>query len=228
MTPQLSVLVPPPRPPQETRSGAATAGPDCRPHWVGVCVGGEDASVPHRPPPTPRARSRAWGRRGALVPGFGRRAPGIPRPFGAKKAPLPFAPSPGPGSCFGVLKSPLLRKHKARLGLRGRQIWFPSDQRHAAVNKIVTTWADNNKRQLYPAPILQRFGGFRDHGDTFSSLLPPTPTPIIPRPSIGFSQSLFNRCYNVLIRALELKRCRNRVAIFSCLFSASLIKTLRN
>lgn len=89
--------------------------------------------------------------------------------------PLSLALFPGSGSRFGVLKSPLLRKHKARLGLRGRQIWFPSDQRHAAVNKIVTTWVDN-KRQLYPAPILQRFGGFRDHGDTFfliSSLLPP-------------------------------------------------------
>lgn len=160
------------------------------------------------------------------VAGIGRRAPESSDLPGLRRPPPSFAPSPGPGSRFGVLKSPLLRKHKARLGLRGRQIWFPSDQRHAAVNKIATTWADNNKRQLYPAPILQRFGGFRDHGDTFSYLLPPTP--LIPRPSIGFSQSPFNRCYNVLIRAPELKRCRNRVAIFSCLFSASLIKTLRN
>lgn len=136
--------------------------------------------------------------------GFGRQVPGILRLFGAKKVPLPpQTPFPGREAVLGILKSPLLRKHKARLGLRGRQIWFPSDQCHTAVNKIVTTWADN-KRQLYPAPILQRFGGFRDHGDTFSYLLPSPSPPIIPRPSIGFSQSLFQQmlqCFDPRSRA---------------------------
>ena len=36
-------------------------------------------------------------------------------------------------------KSPLLKKHKARLGLRGVQIWSQSDKRHAAVSKIMDT-----------------------------------------------------------------------------------------
>lgn len=53
-----------------------------------------------------------------------------------------FMPPPAFFPCRGMLldfKSPLLKKHKARLGLRGAQIWSQSDKRHAAVNKIMDT-----------------------------------------------------------------------------------------
>ena len=150
-----------PVPPSRHRKPTPVPGP----HGVGWTVAPGERRVPGVGT-TGRRRPRLTHRESSVL-------------SAAKKAPPPsLAPFAGPGSPFAVLKSPLLRKHKARLGLRGRQIWFPSDQRHAAVNKIVSTWADNNKRQLYPAPILQRFGGFRDHRDTFSYLLPlPPPAP---------------------------------------------------
>lgn len=154
---------------------AAWRGVDRRPR----CVAGRCGARPAWKP-------RAWAPRGA----------GSLRPFGAERAPLaPSLPSrlSQAGKLFGgILKSPLLRKHTASLGLRGRQIWFPSDPGHTAANEVGRTRADN-KRQLYPAPTLQRFGGFRDRGDTFSYLPPAPPSPpVIPRPSIGFSQSLFS------------------------------------
>lgn len=71
--------------------------------------------------------------------GTGKRAE--PKRAGRLRAGI-FMPPPAFFPCRGMLldfKSPLLKKHKARLGLRGAQIWSQSDKRHAAVNKIMDT-----------------------------------------------------------------------------------------
>lgn len=84
-----------------------------------------------------------------------------------------------------------------------------SDQRQA-VNKNAKHVAENNHTETTSSakpPILQRFGGFRDHGDTFLISSPP---PVIPG-SLGFSRALFQQmlqCFDP--RLQSLKRCRNR------------------
>lgn len=93
LTHQLPV---PPPPPHETHSAALTAGPTAAPAEGGGRV-------------WPRAGLRGWGRRGRGA-GCGRRALGILRPLGAKKAPSLLGPLSRPGKPFRGFKESITPK----------------------------------------------------------------------------------------------------------------------